>query len=81
MASVTVRISREAKEILQRLAAQSGKKLQTILDEAIEAYRRQCFLEEANAAFAALQADTDAWQEELEERATWDKTLGDGLEG
>lgn len=79
MASATVRISVKAKETLQRLAEQTGQKMQTVLDEAIEAYRRQRFLEEANAAFAALRANKEAWEAEQEERAAWDVTSGDGL--
>ncbi len=61
MASATVRISVKAKETLKKLAEQTGKKMQTVLDEAIESYRRQRLLEEANAAFAALRADKEAW--------------------
>jgi len=80
MASTTVRISVKAKETLQRLAARTGQKMQTVLDEAVEAYRRQRFLEEANAAFAALRADKEAWAAEQEERAAWDITISDGLE-
>ena len=38
------------------------------------------FLDAANAAYAALKNDPVAWQEELEERALWDRTLGDGIE-
>ena len=54
MASTTVRISLEAQEALRRLSAQAGRKMQEILDEAVELYRRQLFLEKANAAFVAL---------------------------
>jgi predicted DNA-binding protein len=79
MASATVRISVKAKETLKKLAEQTGKKMQTVLDEAIESYRRQQLLEEANAAFAALRADKEAWEAEQEERAAWDVTLEDGL--
>jgi predicted transcriptional regulator len=79
MASATVRISVKSKETLQKLAEQTGKKMQTVLDEAVESYRRQRLLEEANAAFAALRADKGAWEAEQEERAAWDVTLGDGL--
>jgi hypothetical protein len=37
------------------------------------------FLDEVNAAYAALRKDSEAWKEEQVERALWDKTLGDGL--
>ena len=54
--------------------------MQAILDEAIERYEREKFLDEANAAFARLKSDPKAWKEELAERAIWDQTLSDGLE-
>lgn len=79
MASTTVRISAEAKETVRRLAAQADRTMQAVLDEAVEAYRRQCFLEEANAAFAALRADPEAWAAEGEEREAWESTIADGL--
>lgn len=80
MASTTVRISLEAKGALQKLSAHTGKKMQEILGEAVESYRRQLFLEKANAAFAALQADSEAWVGEEEERTAWEATLTDGAE-
>lgn len=80
MASTTVRISKEARETLQRLSSDTGRSLQDLMSEAVERYRRQLFLEEANEAFAALRADETAWAEEAQERADWDETLADGLE-
>lgn len=72
-----IKISDRSCQILQELAERSGEAIETILDRAIENYRRQRFLEEANQAFAALRNDPEAWQEELEERLAWDITLGD----
>lgn len=80
MASTTVRISSEAREALRKLSAQTGRKLQDLVDEAVERYRRDIFLEEANAAFLALRSDKTAWAEEERERAAWETTLADGLE-
>lgn len=77
--STTVRISLEAKGALQKLSAHTGKKMQEILGEAVESYRRQLFLEKANVAFAALQADSEAWVDEEKERAAWEVTLTDGV--
>ena len=54
--------------------------MQTILDEAIDQYSRDKFLDEVNAAYARLRADPKAWKEELAERKEWDGTLMDGLE-
>src|SRR5207247_2323868 len=57
-----------------------GKPMQTILDEAIDQYQRDKFLDEVNAAYARLRADPKAWKEELAERQDWNGTLIDGLE-
>lgn len=77
MASTTVRISAQTKKTVERLAAKTGRKIQAVLDEAVELYRRQSFLEEANAAFANLRADTQAWSEEQEERMMWDAAVSE----
>jgi hypothetical protein len=51
------------------------------IDEpAIDSYRREKFLEKANAAFAALRGNPEAWSEEQQERGLWDRTTGDGLQ-
>ena len=64
---------------MRELAKRAGKPMQTILDEAIDQYSRDKFLDEVNAAYARLQADPKAWKEELAERKEWDGTLMDGL--
>lgn len=79
MASSTVRIDSATHKMLQSLSAQTGRKMQEILGEAVELYRRKLLLDKANAAFAALKADSQVWKEEQEERATWDVALLDGL--
>jgi predicted transcriptional regulator len=79
MASSTVRIDSATHKMLQSLSAQTGRKMQEILGEAVELYRRKLLLDKANAAFAAMKADSQAWKEEQEERAAWDVTLLDGL--
>jgi predicted DNA-binding protein len=75
-----VRISPHAKAALRDLAKREGKPMQAVLDEAIEHYQREKFMDEANAAYARLQSDPQAWREEQEERQAWDATLNDGLE-
>ena len=45
---------------------------------AIGAYRRQWLLEETNAAYAALRANPEKWEQELlTERREWEATIGD----
>ena len=51
-----------------------------VLEKAIETYRRQKFLEEANASYAVLKANRKKWNEEIAERELWDSTNADGLE-
>lgn len=76
----TVRICHETHRKLKRMAAQADEPLTTILDQAIEAYRRQRFLDDANASFAALKKNKRQWEHEQREREAWDTTLSDGLE-
>lgn len=75
----TTRISPPAHELLRQLARDSGLPMQTVLEDALELYRRQRFLEETNRAFEALRADPDAWRSEVDERSAWDSTLADDL--
>lgn len=79
MSSTTVRIRRTTHRILKRCSEQTGEPLQAILDRAVAAYRRRLFLNRANAAFASLRENTDAWQAEQTERTEWEATLEDGL--
>ena len=80
MESCTIAIGSTSYKTLQELAARSGESIPEILDKAIEQYRRQKFLEEANKAYAALRNNPEAWASEIEEREAWDVTLADGLE-
>ena len=54
--------------------------MQNVLDEAIEQYRRDRFFRELDESYARLQADSQAWQEELDDRRLWESTLADGLD-
>lgn len=78
--STTIRVTSQARETLRQLSQSTGKRQQDIVDEAVEAYRRQVLLDKANVAYAALHSDTKAWKAELKERQAWDATLGDGQE-
>jgi predicted transcriptional regulator len=80
MSTTTIRVSTHTRQLLQELARQSGASMQSVLERALEQYRRQQLLEATNAAYATLQADPAAWAELERERADWDKTLADGLE-
>jgi len=54
--------------------------MQAVLDDAVEAYRRQKFLQEFNAAYALLREEKDQSETLQRELETWEATLHDGLE-
>jgi predicted transcriptional regulator len=80
MPAATVRISSAAHRALSELAENEKVPMQTVLDRAIENYRRNRFLDAVNAQFAALRNDADKWKTELAEREEWSGTLNDGDE-
>jgi hypothetical protein len=80
MPGATIRISNASRNILRKLAAQEGESMQSVLEKAIETYRRQHFLKEINKAYSVLRQNHEAWTSMEKELAEWDATLGDGLE-
>ena len=80
MTTTTVRISEHTRDMLRELAQAAGVSMQEVLEQAVEAYRREKFMAELNAGYAALRNDPVAWQEYQDELAEWDVTLADGLE-
>jgi predicted DNA-binding protein len=75
--STTIRVTSRARDTVRELSQITGKRQQEVVDEAVEAYRREVLLEKANSAYAALRSDSTEWDKELEERAAWDTTLTD----
>jgi hypothetical protein len=62
----SIRTSVHAHALLRRLAKEEDDSMQAVPDKAIERYRRDRFLRDANAHFAALRRDKKAWKEELQ---------------
>jgi hypothetical protein len=58
------------KNLLQ-LAQSSGDDFVTIMDRAVENYRRYVFLVQADLAFATLRQNEELWQDEIAERQAW----------
>ena len=80
MKSQIVRISSETHSRLKAMAAASGETLGELLTKAVDAYRREGLLNDANKAFAKLKEDEELWKGEQNEREEWGTTLADGLE-
>ena len=78
MKTATIRISESSRRILRELSQRDKRPMQAVLEQAIEAYRRQTFLAGLSADFTALRENEVEWQAEKAERATWDSTLADG---
>lgn len=80
VATTTVRIGDRDHRRLRALAEAEGVPLQTVLERAIDLYRRRRFFRELDEGYARIWADSEAAGEESAERALWDQTLADGLE-
>jgi predicted transcriptional regulator len=76
----TVHVSSETYAALKVLAAMKGEPMTVVLDRAVEAYRRVCFLDACDLAYARLRSNPDTWAQEIAERAEWEATLSDGLQ-
>ncbi|MCY4386423.1 MAG: hypothetical protein OXC18_04875 [Desulfurellaceae bacterium] len=79
MHSVMLRVSTRCRDTLRELATQTGESMQSMVDEAVELYRRRRFLEDVNAAYTPLRQNTETWAAVERERSEWDVALGDGL--
>jgi predicted transcriptional regulator len=79
MQTTTVRVDLTTHKALTRLAEETHFSIQTLLNNAVEAYRREVFLNRTNQAYADLKKDPKAWAECQEESAVWDSTTKDGL--
>jgi hypothetical protein len=78
MGQVMVRIGEHTHQALRELAQADRQSMREVLEKAVEEYRRRRILEEANAAYAVLRSDPQAWQEIQAEQAEWE-ALSDGL--
>ena len=79
MQTATIRIRPATRQRLAQLAAQTQSTVPKVLEAAVEAYRRQVFLEQTNRAFAQLHQDPKAWNEYRQEIQQWETTGNDGL--
>lgn len=79
LASTQVRISEATHAVLHALAVQSGESMQSIVEKAIEQYRRKAFLEGLSRDFLKLREDSEDGQDDDDESGDWETTLPDGL--
>ena len=66
-----VPVSPATHALLDQWATATGSDISSVLERAVEQYRRYLFLTEANAAFYRLQQNPEDWAEEVTEREEW----------
>ena len=80
MSSTMVRVEEKTYMALRERAEERHISMGAVIAELIEADREARFWAAANADFAALRSDPQAWAEEQEFRRELEGTLADGLE-
>jgi hypothetical protein len=78
MPTCRIRISESSLRILREISQRDNKPMQAVVEQAIESYRRQSFLEGLSDDFASLRQNEGQCQEEKLERSAWDCALADG---
>jgi predicted DNA-binding protein len=74
-----LRINERTKAALRSLANERGEPMSQVVEELVEAARKEQFFATADAAYRRLRGDPDGWVAELSDRGAWESTLGDGL--
>ena len=77
--STTIRVSEETRQRVAALAKATGRQMQQVLEEAVDAYERELFFTQLTDGFAALDRDAQAAAEVDIERAGESPALRDGL--
>lgn len=80
MDTTTVRINRQTYNDIKTLANKEKKKIHQIIDLAIQHYKKIQYFQELNQSYSLLRDDQEAWNEEQNERTTWEVSLSDGID-
>jgi len=78
MSSIQVRVSESVHSTIRGIAIETGESMQSVVERAIERYKRELFLENLNRDFETLRNNSSDWNAEVEERELWDATSNDG---
>ncbi len=80
MAAVTVKVPSAAHAALVEIASADKRSMGEVLAELIEQERRRRLFDVADAAYARLRADPEAWADDQAALRSMDGSLTDGLE-
>lgn len=75
-----LRVNESTHSVIRKLASECGESMQSIVEKAVERYKRELFLESLSQDFKKLRENKEAWDEEIEERRLWENTLLDGVQ-
>jgi hypothetical protein len=78
--STTVRVSDQTHERLAALAAASGERMQTIVENAVAAYEAGAFWNAFTTGYDQLADDPEQWREIEAERSNEAPALSDSLD-
>lgn len=78
--SVMVRVDKDTRERIKKIARLEGRNMNEIIRMAIDKYEQDRVLDEFNEAYARVKNNPDEWADMEKERKVWDNTLMDGLE-
>jgi hypothetical protein len=78
-AQSNVRIDLADKQVLDKLAAETGESHPKLLHRAVEQLKRKIFFEKMNRAYREMKKDSKLWATEEAERKLFDNAAGDGL--
>jgi predicted transcriptional regulator len=78
--STTVRVSRQTHERLVRVAAETGQRILSVVEEAVAAYEADMFWDAFDAGWQRVAEDPQAWAEVQAERIGQAPALADDLD-
>lgn len=78
--STTIRVSEDTKSTIDELARHSDRPATEVVAEAVERYRRESLLDEADEAYLRLRQDKKSSASYDSELKELEGTLGDGLD-
>lgn len=78
--STTIRVSVDTRDRIAALADKSGKPMNAVVDDALDALERRRFFDAFNQRYAELHDDPESWADVEAERTREARTLRDRSE-
>jgi hypothetical protein len=75
-----VRISKRARANAEAVAAETNRSMSSVIEDAVDAYRRDIFWRQYEQGIQRLQRDPEAWADYVGELEAEASALRDGLE-